>query len=122
MREMRKREVVIEALEFRPPPYVPWAWSMTPGCADRMKQHLDVDDLSDFVGSHFLWLYSPVGRMKNIDSNHCRDVYGVVWDRTVDKDIGVPSSRARAAATCSRPVTTFPVTSRLRIWSPSLMK
>ncbi len=87
---MRKREVVIEALEFRPPPYVPWAWSMTPGCADRLKRHLGVDDLSGFVGSHFLWLYSPVGRMKKIDANHYRDVYGVVWDRSVDKDIGTP--------------------------------
>ncbi len=34
-----KRDVVIEALKFRRPPYVPWAWDMTQRCAERMKAH-----------------------------------------------------------------------------------
>ncbi len=87
---MTPREVVIEAMEFRRPPYVPWAWDMTPGCQDRLKQYLGVDDLTDFIGSHFLEVGYEVGYFVQIDENHFRDKYGVVWDRTVDRDIGTP--------------------------------
>jgi len=85
-----KREVVIEALNFRPPPYVPWAWEMTVDCAGRVKAHLGVEDVAPFIDTHFLDIGSAVGRMNYISDTHCRDAYGVVWDRTVDKDIGVP--------------------------------
>lgn len=87
---MTRRETVIEALEFRPPPYVPWAWSMTQQCAERMRRHLGSEDLEPFVGSHVLGLGAGIGRFERLDENHFRDVYGTVWDRTVDKDIGTP--------------------------------
>ena len=87
---MRKRDVVIEALEFRPPPYVPWAWSMTRQCAERMREHLGTDDLSGFVGSHVLPLGADIGRFEDLGSGRFRDAYGVVWDRSIDKDIGTP--------------------------------
>ena len=85
-----KRQAVIGALEFASVPYVPWAWSMTEGCAARMKEHLGTDDLSGFVESHFLDLPACTASFEQIDDNHFRDVFAVVWDRTVDKDIGVP--------------------------------
>ena len=84
---------MIEALEFRPPPYVPWAWDMTQQCAERMRRHLGVEDLGPFIGSHVLGLGAGIGRFEPVgplDKNHFRDVYGTVWDRTVDKDIGTP--------------------------------
>jgi len=87
---MTKRETIIEALEFRPPPYVPWAWDMTQQCAARLRRHLGRDDLGPFVGSHVLALGAGIGRFDRVDENHFRDVYGTVWDRTVDKDIGTP--------------------------------
>ncbi|MBM4020339.1 MAG: uroporphyrinogen-III decarboxylase-like protein, partial [Planctomycetes bacterium] len=86
-----KRDVVLEALNFRPPPYVPWAFDLTAACAERLKARLGADDLGPFLENHFLDLGSAVGRMDYIDAGHCRDAYGVVWDRTVDKDIGVPA-------------------------------
>ncbi len=88
---MTKREVVIEALEFRRPPYVPWAWGMTRRCAERMKRYLATDDLGGFLDSHFVDVDSAIGRFATVDKNRVRDTYGVVWDRTVDKDIGIPS-------------------------------
>lgn len=87
---MTKREIVIEALAFCRPPYVPWAWDMTVECAERMREHLGADDLEGFVDSHFLDLGAGIGRFEAVDANHVRDLYGVVWDRTVDKDIGTP--------------------------------
>jgi len=87
---VNKRDVVIEAIGFRPPPYVPWAWSMTQQCEARLGAYLHTDDLTDFVGSHFTDLASGIVRFDKIAADTYRDVYGVVWDRTVDKDIGSP--------------------------------
>ena len=87
---MEKRRVVLDALSFRPPAYVPWAWDMTIECARKVREHLGADDLSPFVESHFLPLGCAIGRFEPIDLTHVRDLYGVVWDRSVDKDIGTP--------------------------------
>ncbi len=87
---MNKREIVIEALDFRPPPYVPWDWGPTIGCAERLRKHLGAQDLSDFLDPHFAGFGAGVGRWEEIDPDHVRDTYGVVWDRTIDKDIGSP--------------------------------
>jgi len=84
------REVVLEALAFRPPPYVPWAWGMTIDCARRLRAHLGVESLEDFRASHFYDCGTEIARFDRIDADHVRDVYGVVWDRSVDKDIGTP--------------------------------
>ena len=87
---MTPRQVVVRALQFRAPPYVPWAWNMTQPCAERLRRHLGAGDLADFIGSHFLDVGSAVGRFQPIGHDHVRDAYGVVWDRRVDRDIGVP--------------------------------
>jgi len=85
-----RKEVVVEALEFRPVPYVPWSWGPTQQCAERLRAHLGTNDLSAFLDPHFLDLEAGVGRWEPVDTDHVRDIYGVVWDRTVDKDIGTP--------------------------------
>jgi len=87
---MTKREVVIDALGFRSPEYVPWAWEMTIECRSRLQRHLGTNELEGFVDSHFLDLAAETGPIERIDENHVRDIYGVLWDQTVDKDIGVP--------------------------------
>jgi len=87
---MTKRDVVLDALAFRPPSYVPWSIGLTVECADRLKGHLGTDDLSGFLDDHFAMLGSEVGRFEPVDDDHVRDPYGVTWDRSVDKDIGNP--------------------------------
>ncbi len=87
---MTKRDVVLDALRFRRPAYVPWSIDLTIDCAERVKAHLGGDDLSEFLDDHFLTVGWDVGRFQTVDANHVRDLYGVVWDRTVDKDIGTP--------------------------------
>ena len=119
---MTKRDVVIDAVEFRPPAYVPWAWDMTQDCAARFRnsgtdyeiprpvrpaqmgvcdgpsagrpsaesRSLSPNSVSAFIGSHFLELGAVIGRFERLDATHDRDIYGVVWDRSIDKDIGTP--------------------------------
>ena len=88
---MTRRQAMIDALAFRRPAYVPWAWGMTEACAERMRAHLGPEaDLDAFAGSHFCDLGASIGRFEPVDDTHVRDVYGVVWDRSVDRDIGTP--------------------------------
>jgi len=84
------RQAVIDALAFRRPAYVPWAWSPTEPCAARLKAHLGTDRLEGFLSCHFCDVGASVGRFEAVDDTHVRDAYGVVWDRTVDRDIGTP--------------------------------
>jgi uroporphyrinogen decarboxylase len=88
---MTPRAVILEALAFRRPAYVPWAWQPTQVCARRLQAHLGTSDLSGFIGSHFLDLGSPLRRFAVVEGDFNRDAYGVLWDRTVDKDIGTPA-------------------------------
>ena len=87
---MTKREVVIEALEFRAPPYVPWHAGLTINCGERLKEHLGADDLTEFLDPHFVDIIPAIHDFVQLDDDHVRDHYGVTWDRSVDKDIGVP--------------------------------
>ena len=80
------------ALAFEPVPYVPWAWGMTAECQRRLRAYLGRPNLSEseFVDSHFLHLPGGGERFVPAGAGRVRDRYGVVWDRTVDKDIGTP--------------------------------
>jgi len=87
---MTHRDVVLDALAFRPPAYVPWAIALNIDCAERLKTHLGTDDLSDFLDDHFLTVGAEVGQFEAVDEHRVRDRYGVTWDRAVDPDIGTP--------------------------------
>jgi uroporphyrinogen decarboxylase len=87
---MTKRDVIIEAIRFRPPPYVPWDWGPTHDCAEKLKAKLGVNDLTAFLDNHFLGVAGSIPSWNWLDKDHIRDPFGVVWDKTVDKDIGTP--------------------------------
>ena len=87
---MSKRDIVIDALRFRPVPYTPWDWGPTAQCAQRLRKHLKTDDLEDLLDGHFAFVGAGIGRFEPVDADHVRDYYGVVWDRSVDSDIGTP--------------------------------
>lgn len=85
---MNKREVVKRAIACENVPYVPWSLSFTIEAADLLRQHFGVCDLDDVLENHFLDLGSSIGFFEDIGNNRVRDVFGVVWDRSIDKDIG----------------------------------
>jgi len=107
---MSKRQVVLEALAFRPAAYVPWAWKMTIPCARRVGEYLGgpgfatrqggscrsptlrrgEEEIESFIDSHFLNIRTPVRRYETVGDGLVRDTYGVTWDRSVDPDIGTP--------------------------------
>jgi uroporphyrinogen decarboxylase len=85
---MTKREVVKQVLEAGIPPYVPWSFRFTKEAKEKLHTHYGSDDLTTLLGDHILELGSDIGFFEDIGNQCVRDVFGVVWDRSVDKDIG----------------------------------
>jgi uroporphyrinogen decarboxylase len=102
---MTKREVVRLVFEGRKPPYVPWDFGFTVEAREKLARHpltppsppwgegrvRGADDLDRLLGNH---LFTEPGidasQYWTAVGNACqRDYFGVVWDRSVDKDIGV---------------------------------
>ena len=89
---MTKREVVKLALEGKTVPYTPWSFCFTQEPLLQLKDYYSTDDIDSAVGNHLLVLGEPAGFFEPIDENFYKDVFGVVWDRTKDKDIGIVSN------------------------------
>ncbi len=86
---MTKREIVGLAVQGKSVPYVPWHCTFTIEAAEKLRKHFGPCDLEKAIDNHFVKLGSDVGFFSNIGNSRFRDVFGVVWDRSVDKDIGI---------------------------------
>jgi len=85
---MTKRDVVRRILAHQPPPYVPWAFGFTLEAKQKLEQHYHSTDLDRLLHSHLVWAGNPAGSFVDLGRDHFSDPFGVVWDRSVDKDIG----------------------------------
>ena len=86
---MNKRQVVRLAIEGREVPYVPWHCTFTVEAAEKLRKHFGHDDLGEVLDNHFVKLGRDIGFFTDLGNDRFRDVFGVVWDRSVDKDIGI---------------------------------
>jgi uroporphyrinogen decarboxylase len=86
---MTRREVVKIVLDGGRPPYVPWHCDFTVEAGARLAERLGTADLDEAIGNHILELGDPIGYVEPLGNQRFRDPFGVVWNRTVDKDIGV---------------------------------
>jgi uroporphyrinogen decarboxylase len=86
---MTKRDVVRLALEHQRPPYVPWSFSFTVEAREKLERHYSTTDLDAVLHNHLVWAGNPAGSFVALEGDRVRDPFGVVWDRSVDKDIGV---------------------------------
>jgi len=72
------------------PPYVPWSFKFTQEPAILLQNHFGVSDIDLPLGNHILNLGSDIGFFEELPHCKYKDVFGVTWDRSVDKDIGIP--------------------------------
>ena len=87
---MSKRDVVRAVFAGERPPYVPWHCQFTKEAWELLIEHVGCEALADTaVDNHILELGSAIGFFEDIGNDRLRDVFGVVWDRSVDKDIGI---------------------------------
>jgi uroporphyrinogen decarboxylase len=98
---MTKREVIRMVLDGERPPYVPWSFGFTYEARLKLQSYyshapesdsaltvIDPALLENNLQNHLLKLGSDIGFFTVMGDQRVRDVFGVVWDRSVDKDIG----------------------------------
>lgn len=85
---MEKRDVIKMVLDGKKPPYVPWSFKFTLEPKEQLQKYYGVEDLDVVLGNHILQLGSDIGFFKYLGGNLYQDVFKVVWDRSIDKDIG----------------------------------
>jgi uroporphyrinogen decarboxylase len=85
---MTKREAVKLALEGQRPPYVPWNIGLTVEAREKLQEHYACSDLEETLDNHFLGLGNAIGFFTDLGDDRVQDVFGVIWDRSIDKDIG----------------------------------
>src|SRR5512136_2065067 len=85
---MTKRDVIRAVLKGQRPPYVPWSCGFTKEAKAKLREHYGPMDLEDALQNHLLKLGSDIGFFTDLGHDRVQDVFGVVWDRSVDKDIG----------------------------------
>jgi len=85
---MTKREIVRCVLDGGRPPYVPWSFSFTVEARGKLSRYYGTDDIEAVVDNHIVGLGSDTGFFEDIGGCRVRDVFGVVWDRSIDRDIG----------------------------------
>jgi uroporphyrinogen decarboxylase len=96
---MTKRAIVQSVLEGKRPPYVPWSFSFTQEAHATLCEHWRTADLDELLHNHLLGLGDPIGFFEDIGNHRVRDVFGAVWDRSIDKDIGVLEGQVLPEAT-----------------------
>lgn len=83
---MTPRDIVCTALDGHAPPYVPWHFEFTNDALAKLRGRYG-DDLTAILHNHIADY--GVNRMTDIGDACVRDMFGVVWDRSKDEDIGV---------------------------------
>lgn len=85
---MQKREIVTRALNFQEIPYVPWHFKFTVEAREKLLNYLNGRDPEEYLQNHLLELGDDIGFFEYLGDNLYKDVFGVIWDRSIDKDIG----------------------------------
>jgi uroporphyrinogen decarboxylase len=85
---MTKREIIHMVLDGQKPPYVPWSCGFTKEAYVKLQAYYAPIEVEDALQNHLLKLGSDIGFFTDLGNNRLQDVFGVVWDRSIDKDIG----------------------------------
>ena len=85
---MTKKEIVRSVLEGKRPSYIPWSFGFTKEAKEKLQAYFGSLDLEQALQNHLLKLGSDIGFFTDLGNDRVQDAFGVVWDRSIDKDIG----------------------------------
>ena len=86
---MTRRERVAMALDHQQPDAVPYNIGFTAPLREKVCEHYGTADLAETIGNHLAILPALTpDAWTEVEPGMWRDEFGVVWDRTVDTDIG----------------------------------
>ena len=87
---MTKRECFFRTVSHKQPDITPYHISFTKGALENMTEYCGGTDFLDKIGNCFTPVgFDLFGDEPEVSSGIVEDRFGVRWDRTVDKDIGV---------------------------------
>jgi len=87
---MTNRERVIAALNHQQPDVIPYNIGFTQRARAAMADYLGDPDFTSRLGNAFSFLSTePPKAWREVRTNIWEDQFGVRWDRSIDKDIGV---------------------------------
>jgi len=85
---MTEKERVKQALAHKDTDIVPYNITFTEVALQKMKKHFRDEDFEGKLGNHLMSV-SAFAPGKEVKPGYFQDDFGVVWNQTVDKDIGV---------------------------------
>lgn len=89
---MTPRQRVIKAMRHEQPDICPWQFGFTIPAAEKMRAHFG-DKFPEVVGNHMAHIIpEPPDAWCEVKPDFLQDEFGVVWDRRIDKDIGMPAA------------------------------
>ncbi|MHB0997859.1 MAG: uroporphyrinogen decarboxylase family protein [Armatimonadota bacterium] len=87
---MTPRERVYQALQFKDTDIVPYTITFTTGAHQRLAEYFGDPDFDAKIGNHLArFSHRKMVKWTQVKPGYFQDEWGVVWNRTVDKDIGV---------------------------------
>ena len=90
---MTPRERILRAIQFQETDIVPYHVTFTHGARANLADFYGDSDFESRIGNHIAYLYrGGEGVWTEVKPGYIRDAWGVVWNRTVDKDIGCVES------------------------------
>ncbi len=88
---MTRRERVLRALAFEETDIVPYQVDFTIPAREKMAAYLKDANFVEKVGNHLAFVKAlPPSGVTEVAPGFVRDEWGVVWNRTIDPDIGNP--------------------------------
>src|ERR1035437_8302167 len=84
-----KRTVMKMALEWENPPYVPWNINFTIPAKEKLQSRFPGQDLEEVVQNHIVNVGYDIYFYNDIGNDCVQDCFGEVWDRSIDRAIGV---------------------------------
>ena len=84
------RQRVLQAIRHEEPDRVPWHFTFTVPARKKAEAHYGTTKLDELLGNH-LAAYRPLppGAWQEERPDYWRDEFGVLWNRTIDRDVGV---------------------------------
>jgi len=86
---MTKREIIRCVFDGKRPPYVPWSFDFTCEAWEKLVLHFGSETTAETKMQNHIFRLGTGDRFKDVGNDCVRDIFGVVWDRSVDKDIGI---------------------------------
>ncbi|MCX7767102.1 MAG: hypothetical protein N2246_10405, partial [Candidatus Sumerlaeia bacterium] len=84
---MTRRERVIAAVQHKETDFVPYQVEFTHPAYQKLIDYTGDPNFGEKIGNHIAG--AGYGGSKEIKPGYFQDIFGVVWNRTVDKDIGI---------------------------------